>query len=66
MNENDEQMIRETLTKSLKDTHRAGLLQGSRAMCSVILGKAKDEGKTADERLADIVKFCEVSLGKNN
>lgn len=64
MSTNDEQLLRDTFTKSLKETHRNGLLQGSRAMCSVILTKANDTTKTPDERIEDIIKFCKVSLGK--
>lgn len=64
MKKQEEQQLRELFTNSFKDTFRNGLLQGSKAMCKVILDKANDTAKTSDERIADIVKFCEVSLGE--
>lgn len=64
MKKQEEKQLRELFTNSFKDTFRNGLLQGSKAMCKVILDKANDTAKTPDERISDIVKFCEVSLGK--
>lgn len=64
MNKKDEELLRDTIQKSLKDTHSKGLLQGSKAMCGVILEKANDTTKTPEERIAEIKRFCEVSLGE--
>ena len=40
-----------------------GLIAGSKAICGVVLEKAKNEEKSVEERLHDIIDFCEVSLG---
>lgn len=66
MKNTEEEMLRDLLTNSLKETHRNGLLQGSKAICHVVLDKANDTSKTPEERLEDIKKFCEVSLGNKN
>lgn len=45
---------------SLQQQHTAGLTQGAYAMCEVILDKAADETKAAEQKLEDIVGFCKV------
>lgn len=61
-----ENKLRETFGDGLKSAHRTGLLQGAVAISKVILDKANDTSKTPDERLKDIIKFCEVSLRNKN
>lgn len=39
------------------------LLVGSKAICGVVLKKAKDQKKTDHAKLIDIIDFCERSLG---
>lgn len=39
-----------------------GLIAGSKTMCGVVLEKAKNEEKSVEERLHEIIDFCEVSL----
>ena len=63
MRKQDEIKIQEMLTETLRDTHRNGLLQGSKAMCAVIYEKAIDSSRTYEDRIADIITFCEISLG---
>ncbi len=38
----------------------AGLAQGAYAMCQVILSKAKDDSKSSEERLQNIIEFCSI------
>ena len=59
---NDETKLQIIFKRALQKTHRDGLLQGSKAMCNVVLNKARDKTKTAEERLKDIVDFCNTSL----
>lgn len=46
------------VTEQLKKFHSMGMMRGAYSMCQVVLEKAKDETRTADERIADIVEFC--------
>lgn len=62
MNRAKEQVMRNEFQQGFKDTFRNGLLQGSSAMCKVILDKANNTKLTLEERIADIVKFCETGL----
>lgn len=59
----NEDAIRKQISETLKQTFRNGLLQGTTAICAVILEKAKQEDKTAEERINDIKTFCETGLG---
>ncbi len=62
MSKHNDNMFRQVVTQGLRKQHTAGIAQGAYAMCSVILGKAKAEGKTAEEKVADIIKFCNVCM----
>ncbi len=44
----------------------SGLLAGRKAICGVVLKKAKDNTKTEHERLRDIIEFRVRSLGVAN
>lgn len=48
----------------LENVRMSSLAAGAIAMCHVIQDKATAEGKSAEERLADIIEFCETSLKK--
>lgn len=65
MDKQAEKVLRERFNKSLKDTFTRGLLQGSKAIAKVVFDKANDESKTLEERIAEIKRFCSVSLGEN-
>lgn len=65
MDKNQEEILRNEFAKGFKEIHNKGLLAGSKAMCSVICAKAEDESKSPEERLADIIRFCKISLGEN-
>lgn len=58
----DEKEIVEGFKKKFIEIHSAGLLQGSKAMCKCVLDKVNNENLSAEERLKDIKRFCEVSL----
>ncbi len=62
-NKNKDLLFRQIVTDSLQKQHMAGLTQGAYAMCQVVLDKAKDDSKTADERIADIIRFCSTCIG---
>lgn len=66
MNNNTETKLREIFEAELRKQFRKGLLQGSVAICSVILDKTNDSSKTPEKIIADIQHFCKVSLGKKH
>ncbi len=63
MRSGTEKKLREAFNEGFEATRRTGLLQGAVAISKVVLDKANNTSKTPEERLADIIKFCEVSLG---
>lgn len=50
----------EPTTQKVRDT---ALVEGSKAICGVILQKAEDAKMTYKERIQDIISFCKTSLG---
>lgn len=58
----DEKEIVKSFEKKFREIHSAGLMQGCKAMCKCVLDKLNNENLSAEERLEDIKKFCEVSL----
>lgn len=63
MQRDTEKKLIEAFNEKFEAIRRTGLLQGSMAIAKVVLDKANDTKKTPEERLADIIQFCEVSLG---
>ncbi|MBR4023510.1 MAG: hypothetical protein IKI94_13130 [Ruminococcus sp.] len=63
MNKQDEKMLKKTFEEGFQKSFNDGMLQAGRAICKVIHDKATNTKKSPEERIADIVKFCEVSLG---
>lgn len=58
-----EEEFKRRIFESLTAARQQGLLQGTRAMLGVIGDKIKEEnGMTAEEKLADIMKFINNSL----
>ena len=66
MNIKTENKLKEEFEKTLRQTHTRGLIEGCKALSKVILDKANNTDKTPEERILDIIKFCEVSLSKDN
>lgn len=66
MNKKDEIKMKKAFDEGFKAVFQQGLLQGSKAICHVILEKAKGVDQTDEERLCEIIKFCEVSLQNKN
>lgn len=62
MDSKTEKQLNKVFKEKFKEVHLNGLLQGTKAISKVILDKANDTSKTSEERLEDIIKFCEVSL----
>jgi len=60
---NNETELKAYIEEQLRTHFTRGLSQGSKAICGVVLEKAKANSGSAEEKIADIVKFCEVSLG---
>ena len=60
MAKHNDNLFRQVVTGGLQKAQRDGIGMGAHAMCKVILEKAQNETKTAEERLADIIKFCVV------
>jgi hypothetical protein len=50
----------------LRDVMRSatnnGIMAGVKAMCNLVLDKAENPDKTAEERLQDIVSLCRANL----
>jgi len=62
MGKHNDNMFRKVVTGGLQKTHRDGISQGAYAMCKVVLDKAQKEGKTAEEKLEDIIAFCSICV----
>lgn len=62
MKSSTEKQLREAFNKGFESTHRIGLVQGAIAIAKVVLDKANNENKAPEDRLDDIIKFCEKSL----
>ena len=62
MGKHNDQLFRKVVTGNLRKQHTAGAAQGAYAMCKVIRDKATDETKTVEQRLEDVVGFCNVCL----
>lgn len=66
MNKNQEKQLNKEIREQMQKVRDSGLLAGSKAICGVVLEKAKDSTKTEHEKLQDIIEFCERSLGVAN
>lgn len=53
-------LLTTTVRKELERQHAAGLKSGVYAVCKVVHDKATADGKTAEERLEDIIAFVSV------
>lgn len=62
LSKQQELQLKNEMVNQFTKIRAGGLLQGAKAMCDVILKKAKNTEKTPEERLSDIIAFCEVSL----
>lgn len=60
MSKHNDQVFKRVVTGGLKKQHTAGVAQGAYAMCKVVLDKATDESKTAEQRLEDVIAFCKI------
>lgn len=66
MNKNQEKQLNKEIREQMQKIRDSGLLAGSKAICGVVLERAKDGTKTEHERLQNIIDFCERSLGVAN
>lgn len=60
-NKNKEKLAK-VFKEGLQAQHRAGMIQGAKAICSVVLNIAQDTSITPDTRIEKIVAFCSISL----
>jgi len=57
-----QERIKMTLRENLEKQFRNGITQGMYAACKVISDKASDETKAYEERINDIIAFCQPAL----
>lgn len=62
MGKHNDGALKQTLEKGLRTQFLNGLRQGTTAICAVVRDKASDTEKSVEERLDDIIRFCNVSL----
>lgn len=60
------QKIQMSFREKLNDQLKNGLAQGMYAACKIIRNKAMEEDKTPEERLHNIISFCEPVLHLSN
>lgn len=54
--------LRDELQPLLKKQYIRGLMDGTKAIAGVVHEKASASNKTAEERIEDILAFCNTSL----
>ena len=57
-----QEKINMVFREHLENQFRNGITQGMYAACKVIYGKAIDDTKTAEERISEIIAFCQPPL----
>ncbi len=57
--------LEEIVQNRFNEIYQTGLATGCKAMCKVILEKIQDKNKSVPERINSVIKFCNVSLGKD-
>lgn len=62
MNINAKKELLKQFKKGYSKTFLDGLKQGVVSVSKVILDRAKNENKSPEERIADIIKLCEAPL----
>lgn len=65
MTKKQEEALRQEFKKGFEEQFKNGMTQGAYAICKVIHDKATNDSISVEERLAEIVRFCEVSLNVN-
>lgn len=63
MNKENEETLKKAFKNGFQKSFNNGMLQAGSAICKVIYDKATNVKQSPEERIADIIKFCEVSLG---
>lgn len=66
MNKELEKRLEVEFKQRFREMHTEGVKQGAKAICHAILEKAKNESKTYEQRIVDIVQFCTIGLGVDN
>lgn len=55
-------MVKQVFQEKFQEIFNKGLLQGCTAIAGVVLEKATKGNESAEKRIEDIIKFCEISL----
>ena len=54
--------IKAKLRDVMRSATNNGIIAGAKTMCNLVLNKAGNPDKTAEERLQDIVSLCRANL----
>lgn len=54
--------IEAKLRDAMRSATNNGIMAGAKAMCNLVLDKAENPDKTAEEKLQDIISFCKTNL----
>lgn len=65
MAEDKKPELEEVVRNRFNEVYQNGLATGCKAMCKIILEKIQDKNKSVPERINSVIKFCNVSLGKD-
>jgi hypothetical protein len=63
--EETDKALEKAIKEQLDKARFIGLAIGAKSISKVVMDKATDESKTAEEKIADIIEFCKVGLGIN-
>ena len=66
MTKQKEALFEKAIKDELKKQYIQGLTVGSKSICKVIFDKAIDPKKSPEEKITEIVEFCDKSLGGTN
>ena len=58
--------LKQAFKSGFEKQFRNGLAQGMYATCKVVYDKLSDDGKSAEDRLKDVIAFCSPILEMRN
>lgn len=62
MNQIEERAFENVVKDALSKQHKRGLKEGAYAYCKVVLEHATEAHKSAEERLEEVIKFCNAII----
>ena len=54
-------IVQKAFRENAQKVQEVSMIAGAKAICTVVLEMAEAQGKTAEEKLDDIVKFCRTN-----